>query len=94
MAPSAAGNRSARTYSVPMALASPSSRFLRWSKRLMAIENVNPMIRPSSVNIAPCTTRKSSTTSLSSGRHRRRGPAPNLVDRVSSNAATANTSKG
>jgi hypothetical protein len=76
LARSAGASRSAHRYSVPMVLDSASSRFLRWSRRLMAIEKLKPTSRLSSVNVAVRITPKSLRLSWSNALPRlRRAPS-------------------
>src|SRR5262249_35957730 len=62
------GNRSARKYAVPIAFASTSSEFFRWSYRLTAIAKLKPIIRPSNVSPAFRRISKSSRSPCLKGR--------------------------
>ncbi len=93
-AASAAGSRSARRYSVPIALASSSSKFLRWSYRFAAIEKVKPMTNASSVKLAATMMEKYSLVLSPSPCIRVTTPAPIHAATISSSAEAANTSAG
>jgi hypothetical protein len=91
---SLAGNRSARKYAVPIAFASNSSEFFRWSYRLTAIAKLKPIIRPSNVSPAFRRISKSSRSPCLKGRTLFRIRSPAYAAAHWATRATTNTTNG